>query len=179
MTTQSSMTRQQMVALAAEWDDAWAARDLDRLASLYTADAIWEDPTLDGPVAGHAALRELFAGIMAAVPDISIHQEVVFASDGAEQCASQWRATGTITGKMPHSAMAPTGDFVDYTGAAIITLRDGKVSHVRQYPDVVSVQRQVGALPAPGSRGERVLARLQALAARRRMKRNQRTIRLP
>lgn len=179
MTSQSTMSRQEILELATEWDQAWAARDLDRLVGLYTPDATWEDPSLEAPVRGQAELRAFFDGIMTAVPDIAIRQEVVFAQDGAEQCASQWRATGTVTGRMPNSALSPTGDHVDYTGVAVISLRDGKVSHVRQYPDVIALQRQIGALPPAGSRAERLLMRVQAVSARRRMKRNQRTIRLP
>ena len=176
---QSVLSRQQIVDIATEWDAAWAARDLDRLVAVYTPDAVWEDPSTNAPVQGHAALRAYFAGILAAVPDVEIHQEAIFAEDGATTCASQWRTTGTITGRVPGSPMSPTGDYVEYTGVAIISIRDGKVSHVRQYPDVTSLQRQIGALPPAGSRAERFLMRLQAISARRRMKRNSRTIRLP
>ena len=179
MTMQSAMSRQQIVAIAREWDDAWAARDVDRLISLYTPDAVWDDPSFTTPSSGHAELRALFAGIMAAIPDINIRQEVVLAEDGADKCASQWRATGTVTGRLPNSPLSPTGDRVDYTGMAIITLREGKISHVKQYPDVLSLQRQIGAIPPAGSRAERMMMRLQAMSARRRMKRNQRVIRLP
>ena len=179
MTTPSTMSRQQIVDLAAEWDSAWAARDVDRLIALYTPDAVWEDPSYDSPVVGHADLRAFFTGIMAAIPDISIRQEVVFAEDGATQCATRWRATGTVTGSMPHMSFAPTGDHVDYTGVAVISITDGKCSHVRQYADTVTLQRQLGMMPEPGSRGERWMLRLQAMSAKRRMKKNQRTIRLP
>lgn len=179
MATQSAMSREQMVQLATEWDSAIAARDIDRILALYTPDAVWEDPTLNEPVRGQAELRAFLAGLLAAIPDLSIRQELVFAAEGADQCATQWRATGTITGRLPNASFAPTGDHVDYTGVAIITLQDGKASHVRQYPDVISLQRQIGAMPPAGSRGERLFVRLQALSARRRMKKNQKTIRLP
>ena len=175
----STMSRQEIVDLAAEWDSAWADRDVERLLALYTPDAVWEDPSYDGPVVGHANLRSYFTGIMAAIPDISIKQEVVFAEDGATQCATQWRASGTVTGAIPNSQLSPTGDRVEYTGVAIITISDGKCSHVRQYPDVMTLQRQMGIMPAQGSRGERWMMRLQAMSAKRRMKKNQRTIRLP
>jgi steroid delta-isomerase-like uncharacterized protein len=179
MPTKSALSRQQIVELASEWDEAIAARDVDRLMALYTPDAVWEDPSLDTPLRGHAELRAYFSGIIAAIPDLSIKQEVVFAEDGATQSASQWRATGTVSGRLPNSPLSPTGDHVDYTGMASITLQDGKVSYVRQYPDVVALQRQIGLMPAQGSRGERMMMRLQAMSARRRMKRNKRTIRLP
>ena len=177
--TQSVLSRQQVVDIATEWDAAWAARDLDRLTAVYTPDAAWEDPSIDAPVQGHAELRAFFAGIIAAIPDVEIHQEVVYADDGATSCASQWRMTGTFSGRLPGSALSPTGDHVEYTGVAVIGLRDGKINHVQQYPDLITLQRQIGALPPVGSRAERLLMRLQAMSARRRMKRNQRAIRRP
>lgn len=177
--TQSVLSRQQIIDIATEWDAAWAARDVDRLLAVYTPDATWEDPSVDAPVRGHAALRAFFAGVMAAIPDIDIHQEVLFAEDGRSTCASQWRLTGTITGRLPGSPLSPTGDRADYTGMALITLTGDKISHVRQYPDLVALQRQIGMMPASGSRTERLLMRLQAISARRRMKNNGRTIRLP
>ena len=177
--TQSVLSRQMIVDIANEWDAAWAARDLDRLVALYTPDATWEDPSLDAPVHGQEGLRAFFGGVMTAIPDVQIHQEALFAEDGASSCASQWRLTGTISGRVPGSSLSPTGDRVDYTGVAIIGLRDGKISQVRQYPDLIALQRQIGALPPIGSRAEAVFMRLQAISARRRMKRNRRTIRLP
>ena len=179
MATQSVLTHQQLVELAAEWDAAMAARDIDRMLALYTPDAVWEDPMLDAPIRGAAELRAYFAGIIAAIPDISIKQEAVFGEDGATQCATQWRASGTITGRLPNSSLAPTGDHVEYTGVAVLTLQGDKCSHCRQYPDVISVQRQIGALPPQGSRSERMMMRMQAMSARRRMKRNKQVIRLP
>jgi hypothetical protein len=68
--------------------------------------------------------------------------------------------------------LAPTGDRVEMRGMAMLEMRDGLGVHVRQYPDLIAFQRQIGALPPAGSRAERLLGRLQALGAGRRRKRN-------
>jgi steroid delta-isomerase-like uncharacterized protein len=179
MSAQPITSRTEVLAVAAEWDAAWAARDVDRLAAVYTDDAVWEDPSLIAPVQGRAALRAFFAGILDAMPDAVVRQERLFTTDSTDECASQWRVTGTVAKQLPNTALAPTGDRVDYTGMAVITMRDGKVSHLRQYPDVVDVQRQVGALPPAGSRTEKMGLMLQRMSARRRMRRNSRVIHLP
>ncbi|MCV6978563.1 hypothetical protein [Mycobacterium bourgelatii] len=50
-------------------------------------------------------------------------------------------------------------------------LRDGLVSRIRLVVDMADVMRQLGMLPAPGSRGEQAMAvvqRLQMKVLRRR-----------
>ena len=59
-----------------------------------------------------------------------------------------------------------------FTGVALAALRDGNIESLREYMDDVTLQRQIGVMPPVGSRAERFLARLQALGARRRLKKN-------
>jgi hypothetical protein len=82
--------------------------------------------------------------------------------------------SGTFSGDSGTLPAAPTGDRIDFTGVAIASFGSGGVRHLRQWQDVVTFQRQIGALPAAGSRGEKMLLRLQALGAKRRVKRNSR-----
>jgi steroid delta-isomerase-like uncharacterized protein len=164
----------QIVALLRDWDAAWEARDTDALAGMYTEDAVWEDPTLPAPIRGRAALKHYFAELIRAIPDLSIKQERIFTDPERGAMASQWRLTGTLTNRSEMLTVAPTGDRVDMTGVAVATLEGDKVRHLVQYQDVMTFQRQIGAIPPPGSRGERVLMGLQALGAKRRMRKNRR-----
>lgn len=162
--------------LMGRWDAAWAARDPEALVDVFTEDGTWEDPTLSAPVVGHADLRRFFEAMLHAIPDIEVHQEEIYLhGDDGSRAAARWVIRGAfrealeVPGSMP---IAPTGDRVDFTGVALAELRDGKVQGVRQYVDYITFQRQIGMLPASGSRGERLLGRLQALGAKRRARRN-------
>jgi|SRR5947209_3513742 len=165
---------------AEEWDAAWAVRDFDRILSIYADDVEWEDPQIPRPLRGKVELRAYFEAMLRAFPDIEIGQEQLFSPLGGdgETFASRWRLRGTFRGafELPGIAsmrIAPTGDRVDFTGVAVVTVDDqGRGIHVRQYGDDSTFQRQIGMLPPEGSFGERVLMRLQALGARRRLKRN-------
>ncbi|GAB3033474.1 hypothetical protein MBOU_40270 [Mycobacterium bourgelatii] len=67
--------------------------------------------------------------------------------------------------------MAPTGKYVEFDVREIVELRDGLVSRIRLVVDMADVMRQLGMLPAPGSRGEQAMAvvqRLQMKVLRRR-----------
>jgi len=158
---------------AEEWDAAWAERDFDRVLSIYVDDVQWEDSQIPRPLRGKAELRAYFDAMLRAFPDIQIEQEQLFSPLGgdANVFASRWRIRGTFRGafELPGIATArisPTGDRVDFTGLAIVTVDDeGRATHVRQYGDESGFQRQIGMLPPEGSFGERVMMR-------RRMKRN-------
>jgi steroid delta-isomerase-like uncharacterized protein len=164
--------------LAQEWDAAWAARDAEALAGMFTEEGTWEDPLLSRPISGRGELRRYFEGLLRAFPDLEVHQEKVFVDvDDDARVGTQWVIRGTLRDTFDAAGyagfpIAPTGDRVDFTGQCTMTLREDRVAHVRQYVDYTTFQRQIGMLPPAGSRGERFLGRLQALGAKRRLKKN-------
>jgi len=179
-TTETAAQAQQFADNARIWDTAWVDRDFDSMLSIYSDDVQWQDAMLPRPLRGKSELRAYFDAMLRAFPDIEIAQEQLFSpSEGnPSEHASRWRLRGTFRGAfevpgISATAVAPTGDRVDFTGFANITVdEDGRAKHVRQYVDETTFQRQIGMMPPAGSRSERFLMRLQALGARRRLKRN-------
>jgi steroid delta-isomerase-like uncharacterized protein len=165
-------------ALIAEWDGAWAARDADALAACMTEDATWADPLLTRPLRGRAEVRAYCAAMLRSLPDIEVRQEeLLLDADHDDATATRWSVRGTFRqdfdgGGFASMPTAATGDRVDFGGVALMTMRDGRIASLRQYTDYVTFQRQIGALPPQGSRGERALAALQRLGAARRRRRN-------
>jgi hypothetical protein len=79
--------------------------------------------------------------------------------------------TGTHRGVLDPPGFAPTNREVDVSGIDVWQLRDGRIARYWAYWDLMEAARQIGAMPAPGSFGERatvMLQRLQAAAIRRR-----------
>lgn len=67
--------------------------------------------------------------------------------------------------------LAPTGRAVESAGVDVATLdAEGRIIHLVSYYDGAQIMRDLGVLPARGSRAERALARLASLPARLRQR---------
>ena len=65
---------------------------------------------------------------------------------------------------------ASTGKRIDIDGIDVWDFAEGRIERYRAYYDMAALARQIGAMPPPGSAGERVgvlLQRTQARFARR------------
>lgn len=122
--------------------------------------AYWSDDSVDHflaagqSVRGAPALAEWFATLFAAVPDWRLVIENVV-DDGAGQIVVQWTGTGTFTGA-PFLGLEATGRAVEIHGCDVIRLdAAGRIDTNTVYYDGATFARQVGMLPAVGSRTER------------------------
>ena len=135
--------------------DAIAGRDLDRLAE------VWDDRSTDVFVAlgltvtGEADLREFFAELFAAVPDLEFVTEDVHAVSD-EVAVGQWRMSGTFTGG-PFQGIEPTGKHVELRGIDVMRFEGETLRHNDVYYDGLSFARQIGMLPSAGSTGDRAI----------------------
>jgi steroid delta-isomerase-like uncharacterized protein len=167
--TAGRITPEQARAWWARYLEAWNSHDADRVLALATDDIVWEDPSIVGGVArGKPAVREWLESIWRASPDMTFEVvgESLVALDGTS-VASVWRFTGHFTGPMEPPGFAPTGGPIELSGVDVHTLEGDRVQHVRTFSDTAELGRQVGALPEPGTRREKVGVILQRLTARR------------
>ena len=56
---------------------------------------------------------------------------------------------------------APTGRRWEVDGVDFLEFRDGRIAKLRVALDMMTVARQLGVMPAAGSRGERAMAAAQ------------------
>jgi predicted ester cyclase len=132
--------------------------------------SFWE-PGGTGEIHGLVELRapdtysEWFGNLFRAFPDFRF--EILELIAEGEKAAVRWRATGTFDGDTRFEGMDPTGERVDITGFDLLTIRDGRVQRNDAYMNGTQMARQLGALPPPGSKQERVM--LGALNLRTRL----------
>lgn len=111
--------RSATVALLEAIGDAFNRHDLDALMRHFADDCIFDMPA--GPeihgtrVSGKAAVRQAFADLFAAVPDI--HWAPLNNWVSGNMGCSEWHRTGTTT----------AGERQDWLGLDLFTFRDGKV----------------------------------------------------
>ena len=147
---------------------AWNSHDPQRLIDLVQPDVVWEDPFVEGGrLVGHEALGDWLRSVWRGMPDLTSESvgAVHVAQDGTSAMGA-WRGTGTMTGRLEPPGFAPTNGRVEMTGVDTHWFgADGRLVRVVTVSDAMSVGRQIGAAPLPGSIAERVGVLLQRLAA--------------
>ena len=127
---------------------------------------VWEDPAAQGTLEGRPAARRYLEDTWTTFPDLSFELvgAPLLAADG-QRAAQLWRLRGTMLGPAP-AGFAPTGRAVDQIGIDVFAFRGGVLAHYRALYDLMEAGRQMGLVPAAGSRAERAGAFLQRTSMR-------------
>ena len=133
--------------------DAVIRKDPDGVAAQAAPDCI-EDFVAIGALRGQAAIRTFFRDLFAAFPDFEMTVDRIVAGDTT--AAVQWHAAGTFTGG-PFQGILPTGRRVEIRGADVMEIDGGLIRHNTIYYDGAAFARQIGMLPARGSRTDRAM----------------------
>lgn len=137
------------------------------MAELITADVVWADPALDEPAVGIAAVQEFMRTSFRSFPDLRFHEpDPPHLSVEGDRIAWAWSMEGTMRGHIDPPGFAPTGASFQVDGVDLWTMEGGRISRYRAFYDLNDLARQLGILPAAGSRGEWATAALQRLQVR-------------
>lgn len=145
--------------------DAVAAHDPDGIVAVGAPDYV-DDFVAVGEFKGREAIRDFFAEMFAAVPDLTMTVDRIVADDSS--AVVQWHVTGTFTGS-PFQGIRATGRAISLRGVDVMEIEDGLIQHNTIYYDGAGFARQIGMLPPEGSRADRMM--LRAFNARTRLKR--------
>jgi steroid delta-isomerase-like uncharacterized protein len=131
--------------------DAVSRKDPDGIVTHGAPDYV-DDFVAIGEFRGHEAVRQFFQEVFAALPDFERIVDRIVADDSS--AVVQWHMSGTFTGG-PFQGIRPTGRRVELRGVDVMEIADGLVQHNTIYYDGASFARQIGLLPAQGSRADR------------------------
>lgn len=118
---------------------AWNSHDPDKVVAAYTEDIVYEDVPHGILCHGRAELRETAADFFASDGDVKF--EVVNSRVHRGHGVLEWVWRGVDKGEFK------TGKPFTIRGLSILEVRDGKISSNRDYYDVATKMRDVGALP--------------------------------
>ncbi len=154
-------------AFGADYLAAWNSREADQLLSLMAPDIVYVDAAWPARMHGHEAVREFLHSTWTALPDLAFELvEGPYVAPGKPKAAFHWRATATFSGPLVPPGYAPTGRRATFEGVDLHEYRDHLLARLRTDFDVMDLARQLGVLPARGSRTERALARAQRTGMR-------------
>jgi steroid delta-isomerase-like uncharacterized protein len=143
---------------------AWNDRDANAIASFFTDDAVYADHGAGATVHGHDGIRKHAARVHTGFPDLRF--ELVRAAHGDDFTAGEWRSVMTHLGDF--EGLRPTGRVVESSGVDVATVDgEGRIVRLDSYYDGAEIMRDLGLLPARGSRVERALVRAASLVRRR------------
>src|SRR6478609_2615304 len=146
---------------------AWNGCDTDAMAELITDDIVWVDPAMPAPARGIPAVQEFMRMSFQIFPDLRFSEpDPPQLAVSGDLIAWAWVMEGTFRGPIDPPGFAPTGKRMRVQGVDMWTMRDGRIADYRAYYDMNDLVRQLGILPEPGSRAEKVSAALQRLQVR-------------
>jgi steroid delta-isomerase-like uncharacterized protein len=123
-----------------EWAEGWSNHDMQRVASVFTDDCVYEDVALGVINRGKDELIAFGNGFIAGVPDLSVEVTSRFAS--GDLAAAEWTMSGTHTGNLP--GMPATGKTFSLRGVSTFQLRGKKLIRCSDYWDLATFQKQLG-----------------------------------
>jgi steroid delta-isomerase-like uncharacterized protein len=146
------------------WGAAWDSHDPEQLLALMTDDIIYDDAAWPRTMHGHADVREFLHHAWTGFPDLRFEvRQGPFVHPTEPEATAGWEGFATHTGTIDPPGVAPTGRRLRFKGFDWHVYRDGKVARLWICFDMAGVMRDLGVLPAAGSRAELVTAKLANL----------------
>ena len=141
--------KQQFVAdLAERANRVWNNGDFMAFEELYAPNVVYQHPGV-GTLEGAQGLAEYVRDLRAQYPDLLITiEELIYDGDNL---VCHWRFKGTDKGMHAASELPPTGKQVDFHGADVMHLKDGKIVEDYVYFDQMAVMQQLGLVEPFGA----------------------------
>ena len=165
--SESAVTRQTPSAdwirdFIGRWLDAWNSHEPHRVVSFLTEDVEIRDDSWPKTMHGLRDAREFLQALWRATPDMTFELLAgPYVIPGEPRASFHWRGRGTFTGPMDPPGFAPTGRAWEVDGVDFQEYRDGRIARLRVVFDLMTVSRQLGVMPATGSRSERAMVAAQ------------------
>ncbi|MGH7631049.1 MAG: ester cyclase [Gemmatimonadales bacterium] len=136
---------QQLIAAAKAATIAYNNKDWAALRAAVTPDFIYDEVGTQRKVQGVEQAITLFQGWAAAFPDSRGTFGAAIASGNTVALEVTWEGTHQGTLQTPDGTVAPTGKRFEIRACLVMELTGEKVSLQRQYFDMATLLRQLGA----------------------------------
>ena len=125
-----------------DYCDAVNSHDVERIASFFTDDGIFEDVPR-GIYRGKEQIKANFDSEFASMPDLKVELKTLFVA--GDWAGGESVMTGTNTGDLP--MLPATNKSVSVRAASIFEMRGNKIKRNSNYFDMGSLMQQLGVMP--------------------------------
>ncbi len=148
---QDAITEQEAKAFNERILQIWNEGNLALVDLVFTPECVRHDYSLTENVVGLASLKSYFQSIRTSFPDLKMTiQETIVKGD---KMVWRWTLTGTNTGLI--GDQPPTGKKVQFPGASIALVKQGKIAELWDFYNQATLLRQLGfTLYAPEPQNE-------------------------
>jgi steroid delta-isomerase-like uncharacterized protein len=139
------MSEQNKALVRRSIEDVWNKGNYAVVDELLTSDFVVHTPNPADEVHGPDGVKQYFAGLREAFPDLhfTIEDQV---ADG-DRVVTRWTARGTHSG--PFNGLPPTGRQAVVTGIDIDRVANGKIVECWTSQDTLGLLQQLGVIPVP------------------------------
>ena len=130
------------------YNEVWGKGNLDFAEKVFYQDYIRHDLRPGNPLPGIEGQKKIAADFRAAFPDLTIHIDLVFATD--DFVAARWTMSGTNTGKW--GTIEPTNKKATFSGVNLFRMENGKVKEIWNHRDDFGLFEQLGVKIYAGSK---------------------------
>ena len=127
------------------WADAWNSAEPERMAALFTHDAIYEDFAFQGSFRGKDGVAQWVSITHQGIPDA--HVEIVDAFRSGNRVAVRFIFTGTPVAFGPD--IPSTGESFSVPATSIFEMEGRRIHRVSDYYNLADLLRQVGLPSGP------------------------------
>jgi steroid delta-isomerase-like uncharacterized protein len=128
-----------------DYNSAWNAHDVARIATMHAPDMVFENHTAGERAEGDQALAHI-AQIFESWPDIEFKTRRLYVRE--DLVVQEWTASATHVKQLSRGEIVaePSGKRIEWNGMDVIPFERGKVKRKDVYSDSVSILRHVGLL---------------------------------
>lgn len=127
-------------------DDVFNEGNLDRIDEYMAEGYIEHSSAAPRPIEGRDAVREFYAGLRAAFPDLEVTIEELFAA--GNKVVQRSLQSGTHEGTFMD--IEPTGQTAEISGIVIYEIEDGRITESWAQADIFGLLQQLGVVGPPG-----------------------------
>jgi len=142
-----ALTAEAMIKIAREQVDAFNNGDWERLQAGLAADARYHEFATQRKVEGPEKIVELFKGWKTAFPDAAGTVTSAVGSGNTAALEVTWKGTHTGPLETAEGTIPASGKRQETPAAIVFTFEGGKIKEDRQYFDLMTLLKQIGAQP--------------------------------